>query len=345
MKAVGKFLAGVCVFLFVLTGVLALFLFNVEWKAFSAGTYKQAFREQGLYDDAPALIASLLTTSVGEQTDGEPSFMALLGTDRLESFLKSLIPPDQLAALMDSILDSIFAFTNGESDSITVSLIPIKQNLTGEAGVQAFMQVLVASPDCTPEQVLQMALGSLSTEEGLTLCNPPEKVKALVTPLIESQFQSMMRGIPDQIALPLGVQGRSRQFIARLDRIRAIMQLSLLLPIASLFLILLFAIRSVDELLKWWGIPFVITGGLSVLLGLIGAPFIRLVLDFAFQQATSEAPAVLLDFLPAMAGSLAKQILRPLAIEGIILALIGASMLATLRFRNRAALAADIANG
>jgi hypothetical protein len=345
MKTFGKFLAGVCAILFVLTGVFALFLFNVEWKAFSAGTYKQAFKEQGLYEDAPTLIAGMLTETAQEETDSEPSFLSVLGRDGLETVIASLVPPDQLEALTDSILDAVFAFLNGESDSITVSLAPLKQNLTGEAGVQVFMQVLSASPDCTPEQVLEFALGSLSTEDGLIFCKPPEEAMALVAPLIESQIQSMMRGIPDEIALPLGAQERSRQFIERLNRIRTLMQLSLLVPIVFLLLILIFAIRNLNEWLTWWAIPFVITGGLSALLALIGAPFIRLVLDFAFQQGTSEMPAVFLDLMPDMAGSLAKQILRPLAIEGIILAVIGVGMLVALRFRNRAALAADIANG
>lgn len=345
MKTFGKFLAGICAALFVLTGVLALFLFNVEWKAFSADTYKQAFKEQGLYEDAPALIAGLLADSAQEETDGGISFASILGKNGLESIITTLVPPDQLEALTDSVLDAVFAFINGESDSITISLAPIKQNLTGETGVQAFMRIFSASPDCTPEQLLQFALGSLSTEDGLVLCNPPEEALVLVAPLIESQIQSMTRGIPDEIALPLAAQGRSRQLIERLDRIRILMQLSLLIPIAFLFLILIFAVRNLNELLKWWGIPLIIAGSVSAIFALIGAPAIRRLLDFLFSQGTSDIPAVLLDLMPDIAGSLARQILRPLAIEGIVLALIGIGMLAALRLRNRAALAADIANG
>lgn len=345
MKSIGNFLAGICAILFALTGVLALFLFNLEWKAFSAGTYKQAFKEQGLYEGAPALIAGMLTDTAQEETNGEPPFAAILGKNGLESILTTLVPPDQLEALTDSILDAVFAFINGESGSITVSLAPIKKNLTGEAGVQAFMQVLSASPDCTPEQVLQFALGSLSTEEGLTLCNPPEEAMSLVAPLIESQVRSMMSGIPDEIKLPLAAQGRSRQFIERLDRIRILMQLSLLIPIAFLFLILIFAVRNLNGLLKWWGIPLIIAGSVSAIFALVGAPAIRFLLDFLFRQGTSGMPAVLLDLIPDMAGSLARQILTPLAVEGVILALLGTGMLVALRIRNRAALAADIANG
>ncbi len=345
MQTPGKLLATLCAFLFVVTGVASLFLFNVEWKAFSAETYKQAFREQGLYEDAPALIASLLTTSAQAGVEGEPWFVAILGRDGLASMLRSLIPADQLEALTDSILESVFAYINGEADSVTVSLIPIKQNLTGEAGLQVFMQFLNASPECTPEQLLQFAFGSSSTEAGLILCKPPAEAMALVAPLIESQIQAMTRGIPDEIALPLGVQARSRQFLERLDRIRTAMQLSLLIPIAFLFLILIFAVRNLNDLLKWWGIPFIITGVLSAILALIGAPFIRFALDFAFQQGTPEMPAVFLALMPDMAGSLARQILRPLAIEGIVLAVIGVGMLTALRLKNRAAQAADIVNG
>jgi hypothetical protein len=341
MKTAGRFLAALCAILFVATGVLALLLFNLEQKAFSSETYKQAFQDQGLYEQAPALIAGLLTNSTGET----PLLLSVLGRDKLEFMIGSLIPPDQLEALVDGILDSMFAFINGESNAIAVSLAPIKQHLSGDAGVRAFKQVLQASPDCTAEQLVQFALGGLSTDEGLVLCNPPSEVMDFIEPLISPQIQSMMLGIPDEITIPVGERGQARQFIERLDRIRAIMQLSLLVPITFLFLILLFAVRSINDLLKWWGIPFAIMGGLSALLALIGAPFIRLALDFAFQQGESPMPAVFLDLLPDMAGSLAKQILKPLAIEGIFLAVIGTVMLIALRFKNRAAQAADIASG
>ncbi len=334
MKTVGRFLAALCAILFVVTGVLALLLFNLEQKAFSSETYKQAFQEQGLYEQAPALIAGLLTNSPGE-TGETPLLLSLLGKDRLELMIGSLIPPAQLEALVDDILDSIFAFVNGETDTVSISLSPIKQHLSGDAGVQAFKQVLQASPDCTAEQLMQFALGGLSTDEGLVLCNPPAEVMDFIEPLISPQIQSMMLGIPDEITIPVGERGQARQLIERAYRIRLLAKLSLLIPIVFLILILLFAVRSRNEFLKWWGVPFVVAGTATLLVGLAGTPFVRALLAFLFEQGSSAMPPVLLELMPELAGSLIRQILKPLILEGIVLAVIGIGMLVALRMQHR----------
>ena len=49
MGTFGKFLAAICAILFIVTSVLVLLLINIESKAFSSATYKQAFADQGLY--------------------------------------------------------------------------------------------------------------------------------------------------------------------------------------------------------------------------------------------------------------------------------------------------------
>jgi len=53
LQTLGKFIAGICAVLFIITGVMALVLFNIERKAFSSTTYKQAFENQNLYARMP----------------------------------------------------------------------------------------------------------------------------------------------------------------------------------------------------------------------------------------------------------------------------------------------------
>jgi len=80
VQTFGKFLAGVCAVLFIITGVLALLFFNVERKAFSSATYKQAFEEENLYERMPQVLAIALSTSLAEK-ERASAFLKLLTTD------------------------------------------------------------------------------------------------------------------------------------------------------------------------------------------------------------------------------------------------------------------------
>jgi hypothetical protein len=86
--------------------------------------------------------------------------------------------------------------------------------------------------------------------------------------------------------------------------------------------------------LNWWGIPFLITGVLGAFLGLVGAPIVRFFMETFILQGNANMPAVFLDMMRNVVGSIASLILKPIAIEGIILALIGAGMVAVAIFLN-----------
>ena len=141
MKDIGKILAGVCAVLFVISGVTALLIFNIEQKTFAPETYKQAVKEQGLYAQTPTLIASLLIEYSNNSISAN-ALLSLLDKNELTLVVSSLLPPADIEAITNGTLDSGFAFINGESDSVTLSLLPLKRNLAGEGGVRAFTQIL-----------------------------------------------------------------------------------------------------------------------------------------------------------------------------------------------------------
>ncbi|NJC96195.1 MAG: hypothetical protein FIB03_07645, partial [Anaerolineae bacterium] len=74
-------LAGVCAVMFVVTGVAALLLFNIEWKAFTSAAYKQAFEKRNLYERTPAILANALYSTVLERQGIDPYLRALTGGD------------------------------------------------------------------------------------------------------------------------------------------------------------------------------------------------------------------------------------------------------------------------
>jgi len=254
MKEIGKILAGICAALFVVSGAAALLIFNIEQKTFSSETYKQAFKEQSLYTQTPSLIASVLSESPNNFSTTS-ALLSVLNRDELALVISSLLPPADIEAITNDTLDSGFAFMNSESDSVTLSLLPLKNNLTGEGGVRAFTQILQAQPDCTFEQLFQIGAGLLSSNATLMLCNPPPDILQMAMPLIQAQLQTTVANIPDQLTLVTSENIEASNFRSRLDRIRTVMKWTPILPLFLLAALTLFAVRSLNEWLKWWGIP------------------------------------------------------------------------------------------
>jgi hypothetical protein len=325
MKEIGKILAGICAFFFVISGVSAILLFNIERKAFSADTYKQAFKEQGLYTQTPLVIANAITESANDNNKTS-ALLSIFNKDELAFIISSLLPPAEIEAVTNAALDSAFAFINDDTDSIMISLLPLKENITGEAGVGALTQILQTKPACTTEQILQMGFAVISSNPGLTLCNPPEEVLQLVTPLIESELQFITQSIPDELTLVTADQTEASNFRSRLDKIRAVMKLTLLLPLFLLITLTLFAVRSLKDWLKWWGVPLLMTGLLTIMLAMIGTPLVRLFIETVILQGNTNIPFMILGTIKNITALVASQVLKPVAIEGIVLILIGIGM-------------------
>jgi len=327
MQTLGKILAWICAVLFVLTGVLALLLFNVERKAFSSTTYKQAFKNQKLYERMPSVLATALTTNIAENPNADP-YLRDLSREDWEQTIALLLPPEELKALTDDALDSVFDYLNGKTDSASISLLPFKRHMVGDSGVEAVKSMLAAQPECTTEQLTQMGL-NLITGGGLILCNPPAELIDMLTPMIETQLQFMTIGFPDEVTLIKGTQSdTTNDPRIQLNRVRVAMKLTPILPFVFLFGLAVFAVRNLVDWLKWWGVPFLITGGISALVAFFGSPVLSLVSQRALQrQASGSMPPVLLSITQEAVGTVIRQILSPVVVEGLLLVLAGGVMI------------------
>ena len=229
MQTLGRTLAAFCGILFMITGVAAVFLFNIERKAFSAETYKQAFEAQALYNRMPAMLAEALTSAI-QQNENADEYLKSLTVEDWESAISSLLPPEDMKVFADNTLDSVFGYLNDRTDSAVISLVPLKSHLAGPAGFQAVLQILSAQPDCTLEQLIQMAVGFLS-EGRLIFCNPPPEAIESIRPLIETQLQSMTFVIPDQVTLISNAHsGTPDDPRLKLKAARSVMQIAPLFP-------------------------------------------------------------------------------------------------------------------
>lgn len=319
-----RILAGICAFLFVVSGFVAILLVNVERKTFSSETYKQAFKQQGLYDDAAGLFTGAVMT-YAQESGSMLGLVSVLDRAELEVVISALLPPAELEAVTDEFLDSVFAYLNMQSDSVTLSLRPIKQNLIGEGGGRAISQILQAQPDCTAEQLLQMGMDALSANQGMSLCKPPEEFMGLVTPLAEAQLQVVSRSLPDD--LPVIAAGQGEDFRPRLNKVRTVMKLSLLLPLAFLLAITFLVVRSLADWLKWWGIPILVTGILVTLTAMLAVPLTSPLVDYLIAQNGLTMPVVFSELVRDLTGSLTREIFRPVAIQGIALIILGGVMM------------------
>jgi hypothetical protein len=326
VQTLGKLLAALCAVLFVMSSVFVLLLFNIERKAFSSETYKQAFVDQGLYQRIPALLASMLTTSIAENQNAIPLLRALTVTN-WQTSITTLLPPEELKALSDNALDSTFDYLNGKTDSAVISLVPVKTHLVGESGLQVVRQFLSLQPQCTTEQLTQMALGLLGGQ--IALCNPPEEAIGLMAPFIQGQLQVMTSLIPDQLAFIPGTSSNTpNDPRLKLNAVRSAIKLTPFIPVLFLFGIAVFAVRTLREWLIWWGWPILITGAMSVFTALVGSPLIGWILQLLIQnQGKIFIPSILATSIGETTSAVARQMLAPVVIEGFILAFLGLGML------------------
>lgn len=325
MRTLGQFLAAICAILFVISMVLVLLLLNIEAKAFSSATYKQAFEDQRLYERMPSIMATALTTAMAPNINAVP-FLRELTLEDWQTTISTLLPPEELKAMADNALDATFDYLNGTTDSAVISLLPVKAQLAGPGGMNLVLQVLSVQPACTAEQLTQMALGLLGGQ--VALCNPPPEAIGLMTPFLQSQLQTMTGLIPNEVTfIPGTVSGTQADPRIRLNSIRSAIKLTPLLPALLLLAITVFAVRSVLDFLTWWGWPLTVVGVMSVLIGLIGAPLVGWILQLLIQnQGTALIPPVFISSIGETSSAVARQMLVPVLVQGALLGFVGFGM-------------------
>ena len=326
MRTLGEIFASICALLFVISSVVVLLLFNIEQKAFLSATYKQAFEDQRLYERMPAILANALTTYLAETGITMP-FLQVLTVEDWQNNIALLLPPEELKAIANNALDATFDYLNGRSSSAVISLLPLKAQLAGESGVQLVLQILRRQPACTAEQLTQMALGFFGGQ--IALCNPPEQAIGLMMPFIQSQLQTITTLFPNEVTFIPGIAtGTPDDPRLRLKAIRSAIKLTLFLPVLFLFGIAVFAVRSIRDLFIWWGWPLLFAGAISVFVALLGAPVIGGILQLVIQtQGSFFIPPALAATLAETATAVARQMLTPVVIEGLIIAAVGLGMI------------------
>ena len=213
---------------------------------------------------------------------GMPSFMQNLSAADWQSLLTILLTPDDLKTMTESALDQMFAYLNGQTDTVTVRLEKLKERLKGPAGTDFIMQLINSQPPCTGEEMLQIVIG---LENGdILFCKPPEILLPAMVSLFQELLNAAAKQLPDQATIiklpspgapPSGTGPFGADPIATIRMVRLIMRLSPLLPLAFLLLVTLFAVRSLKSWMRWWGIPIFFSGVIALGLGILALPILN----------------------------------------------------------------------
>jgi len=321
-----KVLAGLFAILFIGTTALAFMLYSVEQSAFDAGLYIQALDEENFYQRLPELTAQSLT--VAARRSGGNGVLAVfrnLSDDEWRVFVTELFPPDVLRNLAENAVTQVISYLNGDSDIAVLPLAGLKAHLQSPEGVSAVYAMLRSQPDCTLEQLTEMALN----QQALTLCNPPDSFLFIdLSPIIDAEIRGLMSLIPEQVTI-ISADANRLQKLRDLRALRLFMNLSPLVPLLCLLAITAFAVRSVQSWLTWWGYPFLLGGLLSMTLSVVSAPIAALTFRVFIGSILPDAlPPEILNVFRDLTAAIVRNAVRPtLPIAGL-LALVGLIMVA-----------------
>jgi hypothetical protein len=327
MDTLRKSIAAFCAVSFIATAVIALFLFNLDRRAFTAKTYQRAFAREDFYNKLPSLMAEAMTASTADQSQF-PVVMRGMGREAWDAFFRTLLPPEVLQVMGNDVLNSTFAYLDHQSDFVLLNLAPLKASLTSDAGAQAVLSLLGTLPACDLFQIGQMTLNLFSGGQ-IELCSPPAELHPMLAPVLQGQLQFTAAAIPDQVVIASAPpQNDPRQ---RLKTTRAYMRISPILPITFLLGILIFGVRSLKDWLAWWGVPFMAAGGTAFILALLGAPIFGTVLQsILVSQMSAYLPILFLDYAGDLASIMVQTLLSPVMWQGLALAFLGAGMVGVL---------------
>ena len=261
---------------FVLSAVLSLVLTSIDRRLLSATIYKNALVQQQVYNRLPRVLAEQLVLAVksaaagndGKPPGGDlPVFLQNLNVDNWEAIVTSLAPPDLLRSETEGIIDQVFTYLNGQQDTVSLDLNPLKNQLTGSAGQDAILSLIRAQPACTLQQIAQFILNAVSGQ-GFSICRPPDSTLKEAGPVIQAALGQLAGQLPDQVVLISSnpAQGSTagnptaNSLATSVRNARLIMRLSPDLPLGFLLLISLLAIRTPKNWLRWWGIPLCVMG-------------------------------------------------------------------------------------
>jgi hypothetical protein len=284
LSFLARFLAVVLAALFVCTAVAVVFLRPVATQLLEPRTYKDVVRDQRIGERLPELAADTIgraLTSAGKKperatTAGAGDFggwLQAFSTQDTQTLISAMVPADYVNGQFDSVIDQLFGYVNSAAPrpSVKISLVDLKQRLSGGVLEDAYVKLLQGKPPCVGDQGTAAALP-------VGCCPPEERL-----PEVRAQFRAMVepaaKELADSVDLFAAKDGAQAERVYRgMDAFRARLRTSALvarwswvLAVVLLAGVGVFGVRSVRGLLLWWGLPCLIAGVVAAVFALPGA--------------------------------------------------------------------------
>jgi hypothetical protein len=184
----GKFLTVVFAFLFFITCTLVLIIFGPYRLLLQSSIYKDALTDLDAYNKIPSIASDYLPTIVKTSSclenqancgkfpdeNGIPPFVIKPTPENWQVLLEIFLPPGEIHTLTESTIDRLFEFINGDTGQIGISLVGLKNNLSGTAGEQGIQRFLHSLPPCSETQIAQLDVLDQSIID-IPICQPSDE--------------------------------------------------------------------------------------------------------------------------------------------------------------------------
>lgn len=300
MRGCLQVVAGFVALFFVVSGIMALFLYNFIGVATDRDTIKQALT--GL-DEAVKAAMPLALADMVQQTAVQQGLPAVaIDEAQIATAVTNVLPPGWIEAQTDTAVDGVYNFLEtGDTSQAELSLdmSPLLESLRGQGGQQLITAVIEQLPPCSqPIPDFDPASGNLPA------CLPPQissqqlvdNIHTAVVDAIDNNPQWTQNVGVVQIPLfgedsALGLTAEYQVEIQRLQQnflwARTWAWTLWLVPLAALLLIVLLAVRSLSDLGHWWGWPMVITAVVGLSLSFLGPAVLTFFLRTAVRVETT----------------------------------------------------------
>jgi len=307
----GKLVASILVLLFLVSALISILLLSFESQLLNPDFYLEVFEEQDFFDQLPEIAAVQIRYAMGynpclddpancengapnisSSQKGPPSYFQALSEKDWELILTGLLPKEwlenQIQEITGNLLDSL---ESGKGDlTIKISMVDLKNHLSGESGIKAIAQLLEAQPECSKDDLLEMTRileGREEVGKDFLTCQPPADFIENYTPHLEVILRRSLRDVPDEIDLGKGLfdSGGSGNQAALINMfgydlpqymlfrwIQWSIRMSPLFCVTLLLIIALLAVYSFKGLGIWWGYPLAISGLIGIALAMLVGP-------------------------------------------------------------------------
>ena len=213
-----------------------------------------------------------------------------LGRQRLDEMLRELFPEEWTESQVRANIENLYAWLDNDQPlpELALDVQPLKDRLLAGGAEQLATTVVSSWPPCGLEHVeVLLREGIPRGQLPAFLCQPPEPLLTTVVAVATDLVLRQVTELPSTVEIgeggsPGATPQELIEFKNSMRTLRALSRAGWLLPLSMLGLIVAVAVRSWDQLLRWWGGSVLAAGiGTFLMLGMV---------EGTVEQARNSAP-------------------------------------------------------